>query len=276
MSPLKKENINGLTQAFIDEGEGQALLLVHGSLCDHRYWRWQEETLATKCRLIIPSLRHYWPITEPESEGFSAEQHAADLLALLNHLDIKKAHILGHSRGAAVAVRMAQQAPEAIASLILADPGLRNPDELEASIYAKAYALTMIVSGALDDGLEIFIDSVSGNGTWQKMVPWFKHMVRENAETLILQQNEPPVLFEPNELASLSQFKISLIGGAQSPEPFPHIIEELSKLWPEATVHILEKATHGMNLAMPQAFNQIVLDHIDACLSQTPISNGMT
>lgn len=264
MSQPKEASINGLTQAFIDEGEGQALLLVHGSLCDHRYWRWQEPALAAKCRVIIPSLRHYWPITEPESEGFSAEQHAADLLALLEHLDIEKAHILGHSRGAAVAVRMAQQAPEQTASLILADPGLRNPEELEASIYAKAYALTMIVSGALDDGLEIFIDSVSGQGTWQKMVPWFKRMVRDNAETLVLQQNESPVLFDTDELASLGQFKISLIGGGQSPDPFPHIIEELSKLWPEAAVHMLDKATHGMNLAMPQAFNQIVLDHIGA------------
>lgn len=264
MSQLKKESINGLTQAFIDKGEGQVVLLVHGSLCDYRYWRWQESALATKCRLIIPSLRHYWPITEPESEGFSAEQHATDLLSLLKHLGIEKAHILGHSRGAAVAVRMAQQAPEQIASLILADPGLRSQDELEASIYAKAYALTMIVSGAIDDGLEIFIDSVSGKGTWQQMVPWFKRMVRDNAETLILQQDEPPVLFNADELVPLGQFKISLIGGGQSPEPFPHIIEELYKLWPEAAVHILDKATHGMNLGMPQAFNQIVLDHIGA------------
>ena len=264
MSQLKEVSINGLTQAFIDEGNGEAVLLIHGSLCDYRYWRWQETALAAECRLIIPSLRHYWPVTQPESNGFSAEQHAADLLSLLNHLGLEKAHILGHSRGAAVAVRMAQQAPEKIASLILADPGLRTPDELEASIYTKAYALTMIVSGAVDDGLEIFIDSVSGEGTWHKMVPWFKRMVRDNAETLVLQQNEPPVLFDRDELAPLGQLNISLIGGGQSPEPFPHIIEELSKLWPKAAVHILDKATHGMNLAMPQAFNQIVLEHIGA------------
>lgn len=264
MSQLQEQNVNGLTQAFIDQGEGQTLLLVHGSLCDHRYWRWQEAALAAKCRVIIPSLRHYWPVTEPESEGFSAEQHAADLLALLKHLNIEKAHILGHSRGAAVAVRMAQQAPEQIASLILADPGLRSPQELDEGIYWKAYALTMLASGATDDGLEIFIDSVSGKGTWQKMVPWFKRMVYDNAETLMLQQHEAPVLFNADELSSLDQFKISLIGGAHSPAPFPHIIEELSKLWPQAAVHILEKATHGMNLAVPQAFNQIVLEHIGA------------
>ena len=140
MSQLKEVNISGLTHAFTDEGEGQALLLIHGSLCDHRY------------RTIIPSLRHYWPLTEIETQSFSAEQHASDLLALLRHLEIEKAHILGHSRGAAVAVRMAQQAPEQVASLILADPGLRNPQELEAGIYAKAYALTMIESHAIDHG----------------------------------------------------------------------------------------------------------------------------
>ncbi|MDO5666606.1 MAG: alpha/beta hydrolase [Alcaligenaceae bacterium] len=262
MSQLQKQSINGLTQAFTDEGRGQTLLLVHGSLCDHRYWRWQETELATICRTIIPSLRHYWPVTEPESEGFSAEQHAADLLNLLQHLGVEKAHVLGHSRGAAVAVRMAQQAPEQIASLILADPGLRNPQELEKGINWKAYALNMIQSGAVDEGLEIFIDAVSGEGTWQKMVPWFKRMVRDNANTLVLQQHEAPVLFDRDELAALAQFKITLIGGAQSPEPFPHIISELAQLWPQAKVHILENATHGMNLAMPRAFNQAVIEHI--------------
>lgn len=258
----QEQTINGLTQAFTDEGRGEAVLLVHGSLCDYRYWRWQEAALAAKCRTIIPSLRHYWPLLEPETAGFSAEQHATDLLNLLQHLGIEKAHILGHSRGAAVAVRMAQQAPEQIASLILADPGLRNPQELEEGIHWKAYALNMIESGAVDEGLEIFIDAVSGEGTWDKMVPWFKRMVRDNANTLALQQHEAPVLFDHDELAALKKFKISLIGGAHSPEPFPHIINELAGLWPEATVHILENATHGMNLAMPQAFNQAVLEHI--------------
>lgn len=262
MSQLQEQRINGLTQAFIDGGQGQTLLLVHGSLCDHRYWRLQESALLAKCRTIIPSLRHYWPLNEPESESFSAEQHATDLLTLLQHLGIEKAHILGHSRGAAVAVRMAQQAPEQVASLILADPGLRNPQELKEGISWKTSALNMIESGEVDEGLEIFIDSVSGEGTWKKMVPWFKRMVRDNANTLILQQHEPPVLFDKDELAPLARFKISLIGGAHSPEPFPHIISELSALWPEAAVHILENATHGMNLAMPQAFNQAVLDHI--------------
>ncbi|WP_432786353.1 Putative aminoacrylate hydrolase RutD [Oligella sp. MSHR50489EDL] len=262
MSQLQEHSINGLTQAFIDDGEGQALVLIHGSLCDHRYWRFQAPNLAAKCRVVIPSLRHYWPLNDPEAIGFSAEQHATDLINLLQHLGIDKAHLLGHSRGAAVAVRMAQQAPERVASLILADPGLRNPQELQEGISWKASALQLIQSGALDEGLEIFIDAVSGEGTWVKMVPWFKRMVRDNANTLDLQQHERPVLFDRDELAPLAQFKISLIGGAQSPDPFPHIIRELSALWPEATVYILENATHGMNLAMPQAFNQAVLAHI--------------
>lgn len=265
MSLLQKQSINGLTQAFVDKGQGQALLLIHGSLCDHRYWRLQEDALAAHCRVIVPSLRHYWPLIEPESTGFSAEQHARDLIALLSFLDIEKAHILGHSRGAAVAVRMAQQAPEKIASLILADPGLRNPDELQEGINWKNNALKQIQSGAIDEGLAVFIDAVSGTGTWRQMVPWFKQMVRDNANTLVLQQHEPPVIFDKDEFSTLGeQFKISLIGGAKSPEPFPHIISELATLWPETKVHMLEHATHGMNLAMPQAFNQAVLGHIES------------
>lgn len=261
----QQAHIHGVTQAFIDTGEGQPLVFIHGSLCDHRYWRWQSNHLAQHVRCIVPSLRHYWPVTTPEITGFSAEQHAQDLIHLLDYLDLERAHFLGHSRGAAVALRVAQLAPERISSLLLADPGLRHQQALDHSIQWKTQSLTLIEDGDIDAGLELFIDAVSGAGTWRLMVPWFKTMVRDNAGTLVLQQHEPPVTLD--EVLALghppvSQERICLIGGAQSPAPFPQIIETLANHWPHATVHRLANATHGMNLAVPHAFNEAVLAHV--------------
>ncbi len=100
--------------AYLDEGTGPVLLLIHGSLCDYRYWKWQIPELMQHYRVIAPSLRHYAPITLESKEGFSFTQHAQDIADLLGILNIESAHILGHSRGAAVALDLALRFPQSV------------------------------------------------------------------------------------------------------------------------------------------------------------------
>lgn len=257
-----KEILLGQTPyAFIDEGQGPALLLIHGSLCDYRYWKWQVPELAQHYRVIAPSLRHYAPIPLDSNEGFSFSQHAQDMADLLDWLNIDKAHILGHSRGAAVALDMALHHKDKVQSLILADPGIRNSEQLHDSVEFKKEALRLIQEGQMDEGLSLFIDSVSGAGTFKRMVRWFKEMVRDNAHTLFLQRFEPPFLLN-DALNSLNNMPITLIGGSDSPAPFPDINRALAHLWPHAQSFTLSPASHGMNLALPHEFNHIVLQHI--------------
>lgn len=257
-----KEILLGQTPyAYIDEGTGPTLLLIHGSLCDYRYWKWQIPDLVQHYRVIAPSLRHYAPLALEDKEGFSFTQHAQDLADLLDILNIEKAHILGHSRGAAIALDIALRFPQQVSSLILADPGIRNPNQLQESVEFKKESLRLIDAGEIDAGLTLFIDTVSGEGTFKRMVRWFKDMVRENAHTLYLQRFEPPFLMS-EELLKLTQLPITLIGGSNSPKPFPEINRGLADLWPHAKLHTLSPASHGMNLALPHEFNHIVRTHI--------------
>lgn len=261
MMPLKEILLGQTPYAYLDEGSGPVLLLIHGSLCDYRYWKWQIPELMQHYRVIAPSLRHYAPVSLENKKGFSLTQHAQDLADLLNILSIESAHVLGHSRGAAVALDMALRFPKSVSSLILADPGVRNPNQLQESVEFKKESLRLIDTGEIDAGLTLFIDTVSGEGTFKRMVRWFKEMVRENAHTLYLQRYESPFLID-NQLLQLSQLPITLIGGSNSPHPFPEINIALSKLWPHAQQYILTPASHGMNLALPHEFNHIVHEHI--------------
>ena len=253
--------IKDQTFTYQDEGSGPALLLIHGSLCDYRYWRWQVPDLAAHCRVIVPSLRHFWPATIDDPSPFDYVQHAQDMADLLAHLGITKAHVLGHSRGAAIAMQMALVHPECVESLILADPGLRTNEQLSDSIQFKQESLRLIQAGQLDEGLSLFIDTVSGAGTYKRMVRWFREIVKDNANTLFKQRYEPPFLLDAELFASL-QLPITLIGGSHSPAPFPEINRLLAEVWPQAQSHVLDPASHGMNLALPHEFNRCVLNHI--------------
>src|SRR5690606_2078810 len=115
---------------YLEMGTGDPVVLVHGSLCDCRYWTPQMATLANEYRVIAISLRHYWPSTAAAEDGsFSVSQHAADLLALLEGLALPWAHVVGHSRGGRVALELALHHRERVRSLVLADPGAQFADE---------------------------------------------------------------------------------------------------------------------------------------------------
>src|SRR5688500_3434000 len=47
--------------AYAERGAGTPLLLIHGTLADHRWWAPQMEPLGRHYRVVAPSLRHYWP-----------------------------------------------------------------------------------------------------------------------------------------------------------------------------------------------------------------------
>lgn len=262
--PQHTLNLDNSTVAYQDAGQAPAcLLLVHGSLCDFRFWRWQLPDLATSLRVIAPGLPTYAPVSPragAEASHFSIARHTADLFSLMEHLGIDHFAVLGHSRGGRIAAEMATQRPDRVTHLLLADPGLGSvlsEDSMPALPY-RDQALAAYERGETDAALEIFIDGVSGTGTWKRMVSWFKVMTRDQAATLPLIIREP--LYELNP-ARINEYGIpvTLIGGSNSPPPFPLILDALEQQFSHVSRHTLSPASHGLNLALPHAFNQIIL-----------------
>ncbi len=105
-------------------GEGEPLILIHGSLTDLRYWKEQEDELSKKFKLIIYSRRYNYPNNNGLSSNHSAIVEAEDLLGLMEELQLEEAHILGHSYGAYTALWFALEHPEKVKKLILAEPPL--------------------------------------------------------------------------------------------------------------------------------------------------------
>ncbi|MHA3903875.1 alpha/beta fold hydrolase [Castellaniella sp. WN] len=248
------------TQAGV--GADAPILLIHGSLCDYRYWRWQVPAFAETRRVIAPSLRGCWPDAQshPRAE-YAIDHHADDLAHLLRALDEHGgAHVIGHSRGAQVALALATRAPQLCRSLTLADPGFRFADEPETAIF-YADAVQRLRDGDAEGAIERFIDTVNGADTWRRMVGWFKDMVRDNAATLLSQIREANLPVDPRDAAALP-CPVLLVGGAQSPAKYGTRQDRLQRLLPQARRARIALAAHGMNLANPRAFNRTILEFV--------------
>jgi len=254
--PLQTASINGYAMTYTESGAGTPLVLVHGSLCDCRYWKSQMGPLGRSFRVLAPSLRHYWP-QQWDGIEFSMRQHVDDLLAFIGTVGEGAAHVVGHSRGARVALEAALREPARVRSLTLADPGLPLPGRGDTRDGFRQRALALIEAGEVDAGLALFVDTVSGADTWRRMVPWFKDMVRDNASTLGGQATEhlPPVAREQVERLALPTL---LIGGALSPAPYPAVLDMLAGWLPAARKEVIAGSSHGMNLGNPRAFNAAI------------------
>jgi len=123
-------HVNGTDMAYLELGHGRPLICVHGSLCDFRIWSAVLGPLTEHRRVIAVSLRHFFPERwDGVSDTYSIAQHVADMIAFIERLDTGPVDLMGHSRGGHISFRVAQQRPDLLRRLILAEPG----GELDAS-----------------------------------------------------------------------------------------------------------------------------------------------
>ena len=122
----------GITLKYIDAGprKGTPLVLLHGYTDSGRSFQQVIEALRREnkqLRLIVPDLRGHGESSMPDAEQcktapetcFSMTDFAADVAALLDHLDVPSAHIAGHSMGSAIAQELALSYPGRVNSLTL-------------------------------------------------------------------------------------------------------------------------------------------------------------
>ncbi|OWT54235.1 alpha/beta fold hydrolase [Candidimonas nitroreducens] len=270
---LPQYHVQGLDypMAYTATGAGPAVLLVHGSLCDYRYWRWQLPALGARYRVLAPSLRGYWPAAYTRADPrFNVEQHARDLADFIRlQPGASPVHLLGHSRGARVALELACNNPELLRSLTLADPGF--PAAGDPAPPAFHYdAVRRLEQGDIEGALAEFVDTVNGPDTWRRMVGWFKTMVRDNAGTLLSQVREAGLPFDMARVQAL-ECPVLLLGGADSPPRYGRRQDTLQAVLRDVERAVIPQAAHGMNLANPLAFNRCVLDFLDRHAQAGPL-----
>lgn len=260
---------SGARMPYMACGAGQPLVFVHGSLCDYRYWNSQVSTLAQDFLCIPVSLSHYWPAADEDAPGpFNWATHVAELAEFIAALGLGPVHLVGHSRGASVAFNLARTYPDLVHTLTLADPGgpLQLDHAPEAALPAATLALRqnvadLIDGGAVESGLEMFVDSVSMPGIWKRSSPAFRTMATANAATLPKQFQDPLPAYTSGAAAAIACPTL-LIKGEKSPRMYRDNADRLADWIGDAQLQAIAGASHGMNVTHPGSFNRLVRDFV--------------
>jgi len=146
-------------------GAGRPLLLLHGWPEFWLTWEPVMTRLADRFLLLAPDLRGFGDSDKPDGP-FGPEQHAADMLSLMDALGFKRFGIVGHDVGGAAMQPLARQAPERVAGLFLFDfvyPGIgarmAEPDRLNHIWYQSFHQMEMAphLVGATRESCRLYI-----------------------------------------------------------------------------------------------------------------------
>jgi 2-hydroxymuconate-semialdehyde hydrolase len=120
-APTGRATVDGVELAYRRAGSGQPLLLLHGIPTSSRLWDSVGADLATDFDVIAPDLLGYGDSAKPADRDVSMAAQALLVPKLLDGLGVDRAIVVGHDLGGAVAQRMAVEAPERVAGLVLID-----------------------------------------------------------------------------------------------------------------------------------------------------------
>ncbi|MBV9559293.1 MAG: alpha/beta hydrolase [Bradyrhizobium sp.] len=143
---------NGAAFHVARAGQGKPLLLLHGWPEFWLSWEPVMTRLSGRFTVLAPDLRGFGESDKPDGP-YGPEQHAADMLALMDALGVPKAGVIGHDVGGAAMQPLARRAPDRIAGLFLFDfvypgigPRMGAPDRLNHIWYQSFHQMPMAPS----------------------------------------------------------------------------------------------------------------------------------
>ncbi|GGG82433.1 alpha/beta fold hydrolase [Paenibacillus radicis (ex Gao et al. 2016)] len=149
---------NGIELAYYDSGEQEpgkpALVLLHGFCGSSAYWERVVARLAQHARIIAPDLRGQGNSPAAGEEAYTMELYADDLAGMLEHLNIPRVTLLGHSLGGYVTLAFADRYPDKLQAF-----GLVHSTPFPDSEAAKGNR-DKAVAAIRKDGIVPFVDGL--------------------------------------------------------------------------------------------------------------------
>ncbi len=239
------------------QGNGEPVLLIPLSLVADGLGcpLLAEPELASRYQLIHYHRRGYMGSTLG-NEPLSADRQASDAFALLEHLGVKTAHIVGHSFGAIIALQLAVDAPALVYSLALLEPPLRMVPSAKASFERNIFPmLNAYRAGNKRKAVELFSDAVFGPN-WQTIVeqaiPGGIERAVRDVDTFIQELAAfQEWQFSSKEAAAIRQPVLSILGIAYN-NPYMQEVRSLLHSWFPQTEDLDVNATHLLQMQNPK------------------------
>jgi 3-oxoadipate enol-lactonase len=261
---LPRAEINGAELNYELSGSGPAVVLIHEGVCDLRMWDELVETLAPEFTVLRYDIRGFGDSTLPPGP-FSLHR---DLLALLNHLGIEEAALVGVSYGGRVALDAAFVAPDRVTALVLAAPGLRDQEssQLVGEFGAEEERLLDAddVDGATELNVRLWVDGPNrgADAVAEDVRSRVRQMQRRAFDVQIAayEATPPPGPEDPLDvrLGEIAAPALVIVGDKDVPD-FLEIAERLEKELPDSRTVVLEDTAHTIPLERPDEFANLTL-----------------
>ena len=252
-------------------GSGPPLLLLHGFTGSCVAWAPQVAAFGRCFDVVAVDLIGHGRSDAPsDPERYRMEPAVADLVALLDRLEIARAAVLGYSMGGRVALHLALAAPERVSALVLesASPGIDDPAERVARVRSDEALAARIER----DGVEPFVDY------WER-IPLFASQARLPAEVWERQRAQrlagSPVGLA-NSLRGMGAGAMAPVGARLGELCMPLLLvvgqldvkyvglgRGMVEALPSARLEIVPNAGHTVHLEQPAAFEQIVMGFLE-------------
>jgi len=158
---MQSANLNGVNLEYEITGSGDPVLFISPVLADGFLPLLRHPALVERYQLI-----HYhrrgWVGSTHTPGPVSIEEHAIDAAALLDHLGISRAHVAGHSSGAAVAAQLALDYPDKVHTLTLLELALLSLPTGQEFLAGAGSVFEIYEAGDHEQAFAAFMRAVSG------------------------------------------------------------------------------------------------------------------
>ncbi len=261
---LSKTNI-----AYVDEGAGVPVLLVHGFPLDHTMWDSQVKALSGRARMIAPNLRGFGqtPLAPGDVErGISMEAYADDLAELLDKLAIREPIVLvGFSMGGYVAWQFMRKYGPRLRALIQCDTRAKaDTEEARAGRLKMAENVAEWESGRV---AEMMGPKLFAPATFEKKpeVVVAVRAVVERTPPAGIAAAQRGMAARPDVTSLLPTIKVPtlvLVGEHDAISP-PAEMQEIAAAIPGAEYVVIPRAGHMTTMEEPAAVNSALSQFID-------------
>ncbi len=274
---MKRAPVEGGQLEYEIRGDGEPVLLIHGGVIAASYVPVMREPALARYRLIRYHRRGYAGSTKHEpGASFSIGKQAADAVALLRHLGIERAHIVGHSYGGVIALQLALDAPQVVHSLTLLEPAKVRfvPSGAEFGKQTMEPAMAQYRAGDHAGAVDAFMRVVVAPN-WKsdlaRTIPEGPDQAERDVRTMF--EIETPALaeweFDKQKAQTISQPILHVVG-SESLAMFHEIGRVLHSLFPQVEDLTVPGAAHGLH-QMGGRHSVAVAEGIAAFLRRHPL-----
>ncbi|PJG54660.1 alpha/beta hydrolase [Bradyrhizobium forestalis] len=251
---------------FEEAGQGTPILFLHEFAADYTNWEPQMRYFSRGHRCITYSARGYTPSDVPDGEVYTYTHFYTDALAVLDHLGIERAHLVGLSMGAYSSLQIGLNAPQRALSMTLA--GVGSGSEIENlenwRKQCRANAEQFETSGSVEvakvtreapSRIPFLVKDPRGHADFYAALA--RHDARGSANTMRgFQGGRPSIYTMTDAIRNVATPALIICGDEDDPCVGPSLF--LKKHLPAAGLAMFPKSGHVLNLEEPALFNESV------------------